>query len=101
MSFGQLLQRVNASLLSKGDSMAIEIILHTLDKDKDGFIGIQDVLDMNEELGTMIGEQQVAAIMEKITEEGTKISKNELASIFFWLLCFIKFIINWNDKKAF
>jgi hypothetical protein len=38
---------------------------------------------MNQELGTFIGEQQVSEILEKITSEGTKISKSELAHIFF------------------
>ena len=59
------------------------MMLQTLDEDKDGFVGIKDILGMNEELGTLIGEQQVADILERITSEGTKINKNELAHIFF------------------
>lgn len=48
---------------------------------------------MNQELGTFIGEQQVSEILEKITSEGTKISKSELAHIFFWLFILSLYIL--------
>lgn len=47
--------------------MAIETMLQTLDSDGDGFIGIEDVLKMNEELGTCIDGVKLGEIMEKIT----------------------------------
>ena len=57
------MNRLNNCLLGKNDSMAVEMILRTLDKDKDDFIGIEDIVAMNSQLGTMIGEQKVAQIL--------------------------------------
>lgn len=34
--------------------MAIDMIMQTLDQDKDGFIGKQDILSMNKQLGTAL-----------------------------------------------
>lgn len=41
------MNRLNNCLLGKNDSMAVEMILRTLDKDKDDFIGIEDIVAMN------------------------------------------------------
>lgn len=41
------MNRLNNTLLAKNDSMAVETILKTLDKDQDGFIGIDDIVSMN------------------------------------------------------
>lgn len=57
------MDRVSATLMSHTDALGVETILHTLDADKDGFIGKEDILSMSQELGAMIGEQQVELIL--------------------------------------
>lgn len=51
------------------------MMFQTLDRDGDGYIGVEDILEMNKDLGTSIESQQITKGLEKITEEGTKISK--------------------------
>lgn len=41
------MHRINNTLLSKNDGMAIDTMMQTLDQDKDGFIGMGDILSMN------------------------------------------------------
>ena len=57
-------------------------MFNTLDKDKDGLIGVEDILALNKELGTDVDSQQILKALERITEEGTKINKHEFISIF-------------------
>lgn len=77
------MDRINNSLLAKNDSMVIQTILHTLDADKDGYINLEDILAVNKELGTNVGEGLVMEILEKITIDGSKIGKADLANILF------------------
>ena len=58
-------------------------MFNTLDKDKDGMIGVEDILTLNKELGTDVEAQQILKALEKITDEGTKINKQEFAAIFY------------------
>ena len=58
-------------------------MFNTLDKDKDGTIGVEDILTLNKELGTDVEAQQILKALEKITDEGTKINKQEFAAIFY------------------
>ena len=68
--------------------MAIETIFKTLDQDEDGFIGIEDVVALNEDLGSCFDKEGVAKVMEQISSEGTKIDKQEFAKIFWkWVAC--------------
>ena len=80
--FHVLAERINATFGASKDQMGAEAIFKTLDQDKDGFIGIEDVLSMNSELGTSLEEDQVREIMEQISQEGTKIDKHEFIQTF-------------------
>lgn len=41
------MHRINHSILSSNDSMALDMIMQTLDQDKDGLLGMEDILSMN------------------------------------------------------
>lgn len=56
--------------------------MQTLDADKDGFIGLEDVVSMQEELGMVFPDNFIEEILEKVSADGRKISKEELAGIF-------------------
>lgn len=43
-------------------------MFNTLDKDKDGMIGVEDILLLNRELGTDVDSQKILKALERVTE---------------------------------
>ena len=80
--FKTLLDRINSTFLNKEDQMGVDGIFNTLDKDGDNYIGIEDVLSMNKDLGTSFNEDQVKKIMEQISDHGSQINKEEFKRVF-------------------
>ena len=67
--------------------MGVDGIFNTLDKDEDDYIGIEDILEMNKELGSCFNEDQVRKIMEQISDDGSKINKQVFIKVFWrWVL---------------
>ena len=64
--------------------MTLDAVFKTMDNDKDGYIGIDDLLEMKQELGLneSVDREMIRTIFEKISEEGDKIDKNQFARIF-------------------
>lgn len=62
--------------------MTVDSIFSMIDKDGDGMIGVEDVLAMNCEIGSRLEEEEVGKIMEQISEEGTRLNKQEFARVF-------------------
>lgn len=69
---------------AKDDNMSLEMILQVLDEDKDGFIGIDDIMKICEDVGWSVKAEKIEEIIEKIGAQGDKLSKMELAQIF-WM----------------
>lgn len=76
--------RINQSLLAANDPMSLDMILQTLDADQDGFVGLEDILGMQQELGITFPDYFIEEILEKVTSDGRRISKAELGGIFWF-----------------
>jgi Ca2+-binding EF-hand superfamily protein len=76
-----MMGRINESLGSKNDRILIETIMEELDGDEDGYIGVEDVERINEELGCVLSKGEIEKMMERICVDGRKIGKKELEGI--------------------
>lgn len=82
VSFGEMVSRIESTLKDTKDSLYLDEYFRLIDADGDGFISHADLESMTGELGSgCMSEKIFLEMADKISEEGTKLSKLEFIDI--------------------
>jgi len=71
-------------MICKNDSTILDMMMQCLDKNNDGYIDIDDISDMCTQIGSRLTREELKEFLEKVSEDGEKIHRAELSSIFWF-----------------
>ena len=62
--------------------MMLDAVFEIIDKDGDGYVGVQDLQALASEIGSAQDDKTVLLMLQKISDEGTKLDKQEFMAIY-------------------
>lgn len=62
--------------------MLLDAVFEMIDKDGDGYVGVQDLQALGSEIGSFQDEKTILGMLQKISDEGTKLDKQQFMTIY-------------------